>query len=56
SDECQDMDMVMYAGATAGGIMGNLGKYEEAVKYLKQVLRKGRKEQKRVTSKILCLN
>ncbi|EJX08513.1 hsp90-like protein [gut metagenome] len=40
------MDMVMYAGATAGGIMGNLGKYEEAVKYLKQVLRKGRKEQK----------
>lgn len=46
SDECQDMDMVMYAGATAGGILGNLGKYEEAVKYLKQVLAKGRKEQK----------
>lgn len=46
SDECQDMDMVMYAGATVGGILGNLGKYEEAVKYLKQVLAKGRKEQK----------
>ena len=46
SDQCQDMDMVMYAGATAGGIMGRLNKHTEAVNYLKQVLERAKKEQK----------
>ena len=45
-DQCQDMDMVMYAGSTAGIIASKLHQPERANQYLHQVIRKGVQENK----------
>ena len=48
SKQCDDIDMVFYAGSTAGAILGLQGKYDEAARMLHPVIDKARNQQKPV--------